>query len=92
MADIFGELNQSAKSPYVDMETNEKVKNYLFARLGEVKKIFYVSEDGETETNIADFAEILADYKFQELKKIEIEGDEIWLDADDGGVKIVAKF
>jgi len=92
MSNIFGNLNQNAQSPYVDMETNKKAKDYIFSRLGKIKKVFWASEDGESDANVADFAEILADYKFQFAELKNLKGKEIWLDADDGDIKIVAKF
>ena len=51
MSNIFGNLNQNAQSPYVDMETNKKAKDYIFSRLGKIKKVFWASEDGESDTN-----------------------------------------
>ena len=89
---MFFEELENAQSPYVDMETNEKVKNSLFARLGNVKEFVFASEDGESPCTAKHFMEILNNYRFQFAEVPKMERGDIWLFAGDGDYYVVAKF
>jgi hypothetical protein len=89
---MFFEELENAQSPYVDMEINEKVKNSLFARLGNVKEFVFASEDGEFPCTAKHFMEILNDYRFQNEEISKMQKGDIWLFAGDGDYYVVAKF
>lgn len=92
MSDIFGKLNQTAKSPYISIEENEQIKNLIFARLGEVKEFVFASEDGESPCPAKYFMEILENYRFQFAEVSKMQKGDIWLFAGDGDFYVVAKF
>jgi hypothetical protein len=90
MSDVFGKLNQQAQSPYVNEETNEKAKNLIFARLGDVKEFVFASEDGESPCPAKYFMEILENYRFQFTEVSKMQKGDIWL--ADGDQFMIAKF
>ncbi len=90
MSNIFGNLNQQAKSPYISIEENEQVKNIIFARLGNVKEFVFASEDGETPCPAKYFMEILENYRFQFAEVSKMQKGDIWL--ADGDQFVIAKF
>lgn len=64
--ELFQELNCNAKSPYVTKKENQKIKEKIVSRLPAVTKVTIEGEDGEQESSIKEFLDILEKYKFQE--------------------------
>ena len=64
--DAFMELNCNAKSPYITEKENQKIIETIVSRLPAVTKITIEGEDGEQESSIKEFLDILEKYKFQE--------------------------
>ena len=64
--DAFMELNCNAKSPYITEKENQKIIETIVSKLPAVTKITIEGEDGEQESDIKEFLDVLENYKFQE--------------------------